>query len=1002
MKFRRILTPAILIVTLLVQFLPGTVFGPRPVAATACDAAQFMGDITIPDGTSFAPGAALIKTWRFKNIGTCTWSTSYAIVFYSGTKMGAPSVVNLTTSVAPGATVDVTVNMTAPTTPGHYRGYWMLRNASNVLFGVGPYGTYWFFIDIVVTGSYTAGYDFVAHCSDANWTSGAGALTCPGTDGSASGYVLKSTAPQLEDGTSATMPGLIVAPNNVTDGYISGTYPAIPIQSGDQFQTIVSCQYGVSSCYVTFRLDYQIDSGPVYTLWSFREKTEGLYYRANVNLSSLAGHSVKFTLKVMASGSPAGDRVVWGGARIVSLGGTTPPPLVTTCDKAAFVSDVTIPDGTVLAAGTSFTKTWRLQNVGSCTWTTSYKLVFAGGDYMGVSASAFNLATSVAPGGTIDLSVNLTAPITVGNFYGYWRLQNASGTNFGVGASGTSTFFVYIKVLSSVTPSPGPSPTPTPTFTPTPTTTIVGPSADLSVTINDGLSTYALGGTATYTVVVSNGGPSAVTGAGVSIPKPSNITSWTAACVAESGASCTAIPASGGTITDSVTIPVGKKVTYTISASISGVAVGNLVTTATVTNPGATPDPNIANNSATDTDAPPSADLSITITDGVSTWTPGGSTTYMVVVMNSGPLGVTGAVFTDNKPTRVTTWSWTCTPDAGATCGVGSGGPAGNITDSANIPAGKKVIYMISASLLSTTTPGDLVNIVTIAAPGGTPDPVSTNNSATDTDTGPSADLAVVTNTDGVTFYAPSGTLNYTIRVFNNGPYAVTGATFTDNKPSQIASWTWACVHDTNSTCTAVPPAGGNVTDSINLAVGEGVTYTVVATVTGGATGSLANTATVAPPISVTDPVSSNDSLTDTDFHQNADLAVTMTDGVTTYTAGGTVTYTIIVTNNGPSNVPTTVSFSDQKPTQVSSWTWSLVASGGATSVAALGVVAGDFGDNVTIPVGGRLVYTVVVTTVTPATGSLINIVTINIPQAAAYPDPDTTNNTVTDTNTSP
>ncbi|MBE3066584.1 MAG: Ig-like domain repeat protein [Chloroflexi bacterium] len=449
MKFRRIFTPAVLIVTLLVQFLPGTVFAPRPVAASvACDAAEFVADVTIPDGTSFAPGTALIKTWRLKNIGTCTWSTSYAIVFYSGTKMGAPSAVNMPTSVAPGATVDVTVNMTAPTASGHYRGYWMLRNASNVLFGVGPYGTYWFFIDIVVAASSTStAYDFVANYCSAIWTSGAGALSCPGTDGDNRGFVLKLDAPKLETGSTGPA-GLLTFPQNITDGYIQGVYPAFSVQSGDHFMSIINCQYGATGCYVTFQLNYQIGSGPVYTLKTFREKIDGMYYNLDVNLLSLAGQNVKFILKVLAYGSPTGDRAIWAGARIARLGGPTPPP-VSTCDKAAFVTDVTIPDGTALAGGTPFTKTWRLQNVGTCTWTTSYRLVFSGGDYMGATASAFNLPTSVAPGGTIDLSVNLTAPISAGNFIGYWKLRNASGTNFGVGASGTSVFLVNINVVSS-------------------------------------------------------------------------------------------------------------------------------------------------------------------------------------------------------------------------------------------------------------------------------------------------------------------------------------------------------------------------------------------------------------------------------------------------------------------------------------------------------------------------------------------------------------------------
>lgn len=447
MKFRRIFMPTALIITLLVQFLPGTVIGPRPVSAAGCDAAEFVADVTIPDGSVFAPGAALVKTWRFRNIGTCTWSTSYAIVFYSGAKMGAPSAVNLPTSVAPGATVDVTVNMTAPSIPGHYRGYWMLRNASSVLFGVGPYGTYWFFIDIVVSGSAptSTAYDFVANYCAAAWSSGAGALPCPGTDGDSRGFVQKLSAPVLETGSNGPA-GLLVAPQNITDGYIQGVYPAILVQSGDHFLSIINCQYGAVGCYVTFQLNYQIGAGPIYTLKTFKEKTDGMYYNLDVDLSSLAGQNVNFILKILATGSPVGDRAVWSGARL-SRAGSAPP--ISTCDRAAFISDVTIPDGTVLTGGTPFVKTWRLQNVGTCTWTTSYRLVFAGGDYMGASASAFNLPTSVAPGGSIDLSVNLTAPITSGNFIGYWKLRNASGVDFGVGASGTSAFLVNINVLSA-------------------------------------------------------------------------------------------------------------------------------------------------------------------------------------------------------------------------------------------------------------------------------------------------------------------------------------------------------------------------------------------------------------------------------------------------------------------------------------------------------------------------------------------------------------------------
>ncbi len=1170
MKFRRIFIPVAMIVTMLVQFLPGTVVGPRPVAASACDAAQFVADVTIPDGTAFAPGAAMVKTWRLKNVGTCTWSTSYAVVFVSGSKMGAPSAVNLPTSVAPGNTVDVTVNMTAPSAPGHYRGNWMLRNASNVLFGVGPTATWVFFIDIVVSsGSPVVAYDFTTNACAAVWTSGAGTLACPGTDGDTRGFVLTQSAPKLE--TGATGPaGLLTAPQNVTDGYIQGVYPAYTVQSGDHFLSIINCDYGSTGCYVTFQLQYQIGSGPVNTLKSFKEKLDGLYYNLNVDLSALAGQNVTFILKVLATGSPTGDRAVWSGPRIAHAGGGSVPVISSACDKAAFIADVTIPDGTVMTGGTAFVKTWRLMNVGTCTWTTSYRLVFDGGDFMGVTSSAFNLPTSVAPGGTIDLSLNMIAPPAAGTYFSYWELRNASGVDFGVGAGGTSNFFVKIKVVSSYAtaysftanagsaawtsgagalPFPGidgdsrgfvlplgshqmedgtfspeglltfpqyvtdgyiqgiypaiavqngdhfesyvgcqyhgpancyvifrlayqigggpvttlqtaaerldglvyrldvdlsslagqnvnfilrveafgsPSgdravwsqpriirsssvpvitPTPVPTTpVPTPTGVIIGPSADLSISINDSLGSYTPGGTATYTVVVHNGGPNDVTGASVLVTKPGQITTWTVTCVADSGATCTAGPITpAGNFTDPINLPVGKNVTYTIVSTLSGGAVGNLVTTATITNPGPTPDPNLANNSATDTDSPPSADLAVSKNDGISVWVPGGTTTYTIVVSNNGPLNVTGAVFNDNKPVQVTSWSWTCAPDSGAVCGAGSGGAiTTNIADTVNIPSGKKVTYTIVAAM-TTSVPGNLVNTATITPPVGTPDPILSNNTATDTDLGPSADLAV-TKTDGVTYYTIGGTLTYTIRVVNNGPQAVVGATFADPIPPQIASWIWTCVPDFSSTCTAGPTPGGNFTDTINIPVGQGVTYTVVtaplvAPVLPALPGTLVNSATATVPAAFLDLVPSNNTATDIDAAPTADLAITKTDGVSIYTPGGTVTYTIVVSNYGP--VPVTgAAVSDPIPGNVTDWIWSCVPDSGASchSLGDIGIAA--FGDTVDIPSGKKVTYTAVASVNIAAAGDMVNTAHVDPPTGIV--DPILGNNTAVDTDVHP
>jgi hypothetical protein len=121
------------------------------------------------------------------------------------------------------------------------------------------------------------------------------------------------------------------------------------------------------------------------------------------------------------------------------------------CDRAEFVSDVTVPDGTKIGPGTSFVKTWRLKNTGSCTWTTSYRVVFDSGNALGAPAS-FNLPTNVPPNGIADISVNMKAPDSPKDYESFWKLQNAAGITFGLGSNADNAFWVKISVGS--TPAP--------------------------------------------------------------------------------------------------------------------------------------------------------------------------------------------------------------------------------------------------------------------------------------------------------------------------------------------------------------------------------------------------------------------------------------------------------------------------------------------------------------------------------------------------------------------
>ena len=122
---------------------------PVPTAIAYCDWAAFITDVTVPDGAQFAPGEVFTKTWRLKNIGTCTWTPDYDIVYSSGAQMSGTNM-QMPGHVAPGQTVDVAVTFTAPSAPGHYISYWMLRNASGKLFGTGGWADETFYVDIYV------------------------------------------------------------------------------------------------------------------------------------------------------------------------------------------------------------------------------------------------------------------------------------------------------------------------------------------------------------------------------------------------------------------------------------------------------------------------------------------------------------------------------------------------------------------------------------------------------------------------------------------------------------------------------------------------------------------------------------------------------------------------------------------------------------------------------------------------------------------------------------
>ena len=198
--------------------------------------------------------------------------------------------------------------------------------------------------------------------------------------------------------------------------------------------------------------------------------------------------------------------------------------------------------------------------------------------------------------------------------------------------------------------------------------------------------------------------------------------------------------------------------------------------------------------------------------------------------------------------------------------------------------------------------------------------------------------------------------LTYSIIVTNTGPISVASAPVTDTFPSELTSVTWTCSASSGSSCGSAS-GSGNLNTTANLLAGGTVTYTVNATVAASASGSITNTAFVAAPGGVTETNLGNNSAQDVDtLNPTVDLGITKTDDQTTAVPGQSLTYTIVATNAGPSNV-TGATITDTFPSELTGVTWTLYARVRFVVRCASG--SGNLNTTANLLVGGTVTYTV-------------------------------------------
>ena len=259
-----------------------------------------------------------------------------------------------------------------------------------------------------------------------------------------------------------------------------------------------------------------------------------------------------------------------------------------------------------------------------------------------------------------------------------------------------------------------------------------GSSADLQVTVSDGKTAAVAGVQNTYTIVVNNAGPSFVNGAVVKDTFPATFTGVSYTATEGGGANGYAVSGTGN-INDTVTMPPGSSITYTATGKLSAAATGTIADSASVKAPSGITDPNLANNSATDTDnITIRGDLKVTVNDGKTTAVPGTKNTYTIVVTNLGPSKVVGAVVHDAFPSSFTGVTFTATQSGGVTGFSASG--SGNINNTITMPPASTITYKATGTISALAT-GSISDTATVTAPSGATDPNTANNSATDTDT---------------------------------------------------------------------------------------------------------------------------------------------------------------------------------------------------------------------------------------------------------------------------
>lgn len=291
--------------------------------------------------------------------------------------MGAIDSVALPSNVGSGQTIDISIDLIAPSIPGTYKGIWSFEDNTGQQFGLGPSanGQVWVQVKVVSTPTNTPTplpestqtseptseptieptivippnaplletltYDMISQICSAQWLINNVQQPCPSSE--AQNPISLVPSPALEDGSMLVNSAIMISPGN-TNEPIQGTYPEYLIQPGDHFRAIASCEANSISCSALLRVSYQDASNAIIDLWAVGEFYDQKYTQIDIDLGALAGQKVKFILEGTPLNTDPGNHVLFASPGIYRepLPTATPTTMPTATSTVTPVPTVTV------------------------------------------------------------------------------------------------------------------------------------------------------------------------------------------------------------------------------------------------------------------------------------------------------------------------------------------------------------------------------------------------------------------------------------------------------------------------------------------------------------------------------------------------------------------------------------------------------------------------------------------------------------------------------------